>query len=188
MKHKRMTTSSGRFIDIYDDVFPKYLTFHHINFVQNSLYTLGGTTSLLFWHHENKTFFRSHYSKEDFDNFKFVNDELMLKLQNHEVLSCWTLASSPLSTYYFHTDTANTEGRLTLLYYVNHRWDRNWGGETLFANDEGECEIAVEYKPNRVVIFDSLIEHKPSPISMESDEFRFTFVIQLRSKISNTNQ
>jgi hypothetical protein len=68
---------------------------------------------------------------------------------------------------------------------VNTRWDRNWGGETLFANDEGECEIAVEYKPGRVVLFDSLIPHKPSPVSMQADEFRFTFVIVMKPKVNN---
>jgi len=179
MKHKRMTTSSGRFIDIYDDVFPPHLRQYHIDFVQKSKYSLGAASSDIVWQ-QNKTFFQSNYTKEDFDNFRFTNDELLLKLQDFRVESCWVVASSPLSTYYFHTDASHNG--ITLLYYVNTRWDRNWGGETLFANDEGECEIAVEYKPNRVVVFDSLIEHKPSPISMEADEFRFIFVIQMAPK------
>ena len=75
--------------------------------------------------------------------------------------------------------------RKTLLYYLNSRWDRNWGGETLFANNNGECELAVEYKPGRVVIFDGSIEHKPSAISMNADEYRFIFVIQFISRENN---
>jgi len=179
MKHKRMTTSSGRFVDIYDDVFPSHLRQYHINFVQESMYRLGGASSDITWQ-RNKTFFSSIYTKENFDNFQFINDELLLKLQDFKVENCWVLASSPLSTYYFHTDSS--DNGITLLYYVNTRWDRDWGGETLFTNDEGECEVAVEYKPGRVVVFDSLIEHKPSSISMEADEFRFTFVIQMSPK------
>lgn len=187
MKHKRITTSSGRFIDIYDDVFPSYLRFHHIDYIQNSSYKLAFNANASL-QHRDKTFFLSSYSKEDFDNFKFNNDELLAKLQDYNTFECSVLASSPLSTYYFHSDRLVDEGAISLLYYANVRWNKNWGGETLFANDDGECEIAIEYKPNRVVIFDSCIPHKPSPISVDADEFRFIFVIHTNPKINNTNQ
>lgn len=180
MKHKRMSTTSGRIIDIYDDVFPSYLRSHHIFCAQESRYELGASSSFVQWQN-NRTFFRSSYSHDDLNNFRFVNDELFSKLQNYDVHNCWILASSPLSSYYYHVDTSD-ENMISILYYVNTRWDRNWGGETLFANDDGECEIAVEYKPGRVVIFDSMIEHKPSAISMDADEFRFIFVMQMIRK------
>jgi Rps23 Pro-64 3,4-dihydroxylase Tpa1-like proline 4-hydroxylase len=182
MRHKKITTSSGRFIDIYDDVFPPHLQSHHIGFVQRSRYKLGASSNDGVQWQKDKTFFQSLFTEEDFSNFRFINDELLQKLQNYEVNGCWVLVSSPLSTYYYHTD--GSDPGITLLYYVNTRWDRDWGGETLFANDEGECEIAVEYKPNRIVIFDSLIEHKSSSISMQADEFRFVFVIQMKPKIN----
>ncbi len=180
MKHKKVTTSSGRFIDVYDDVFPPHLSMVHLNFIQNSYFKLGSSSNEVVLWQRSKTFFQSSFSKEDFNNFKFINDELLQKLQNYQVERCWAVASSPFSTYYYHCD--GDEPGITVLYYVNSRWNREWGGETLFANDEGECEIAVEYKPNRVVIFDSLIEHKPSSISIEADEFRFVFVIQMKPK------
>lgn len=183
MKHKRVLTSSGRFIDIYDDVFPFHLQEHHITLIQRANYKLGSRSSTLIWQ-KDRTQFTSHFSEEDFNRLQFRNDELLSKLQNHEVAYCWSLASSPFSTYYYHPDS-NAPNCISLLYYVNTRWDRNWGGETLFANDEGECEIAVEYKPGRVVLFDSLIPHKPSPVSMQADEFRFTFVIVMKPKVNN---
>ena len=180
MRHKKITTSSGKFIDIYDDVFPPHLYQHHIGFAQKSNYKLGSASNENVQWQRDKTFFQCIFSKEDFNNFRFFNDELVGKLQDYEIKRCWIVASSPLSTYYYHTD--GSDPGITLLYYVNTRWNKEWGGETLFTNDEGECEIAVEYKPNRVVIFNSLIEHKASPISMEADEFRFIFVIQLKPK------
>lgn len=182
MKHKRITTSSGRFIDIYDDVFPSYLREYHLIFAQRSKYSLGTTTSEIQWQRD-KTFFQSVFSKEDLNNFKFHNDELLLKIQDYTVKNCWTIASSPMTQWYFHSDTRiQNTGNISLLYYINTRWEKNWGGETIFSNDEGECEIAVEYKPGRVVIFDSLISHKPAAIGMEADEFRFTLTIQMEPK------
>ena len=99
--------------------------------------------------------------QNDIDNFKFESDFISKKLIGYEIKNCWSLVSSPLSTYYYHTDSLEDSDEVTVLYYVNTRWDKNWGGETLFSNDLGECEIAVEYKPGRIVIFDSAIEHKP---------------------------
>jgi len=177
MKYKKITTSSDRIIEIYDDVFPQHLRHYHILFVENSKYQLG-TTSTLIQSQKNKTFFQSRYSEEDIENFNFNHEVFEKKFENYSIGQSWVLASSPLSTYYYHTDRNNNSNGLTLLYYVNTTWDKEWGGETLFTNDYGECEIAVQFKPGRVVIFDSLIEHKPSAISMSADEFRFIFVIQ----------
>ena len=183
MKEQKRITSSGRLIEIYDDVFPISLRQHHIEFIQESTFKLGGASTKIHWQ-GNNTFFQSLYSQDDFERFRFHNEFLASRLRTYEVDRCWVLSSSPLSTYYFHPDDfTENEKTITLLYYVNTRWDRNWGGETLFSNDEGECEIAVEFKPGRVVIFDSHIEHKPSPIAMQADEFRFTFVVQFKNKI-----
>ena len=180
MISQKRITSNNRVIEIYDDVFPQYLRSHHLNFIQNSLYTLNDSSSSgTFWQLKEK-FFRCIFTQNDLNNFKFESDFISKKLMGYEIKKCWTLASSPLSTYYYHTDSLEDADEITVLYYVNTRWDKNWGGETLFSNDLGECEIAVEYKPGRIVIFDSAIEHKPSHISMQADEFRFIFVLQLR--------
>lgn len=177
MKHKRQITSDGKIIDIYDNIFSSAMKSYHEGFLLESKYTLGsGSNNKL-----HKTFFQVIFSKEDFENFKFENEFLSHRLKKYELDKCWAIASSPLSTYYFHIDD-HDEHNLTLLYYANRQWNRDWGGETLFANDDGECELAVEYKPGRVVIFDSTIEHKPGSIAMEADEFRFVFVVHFKLK------
>ena len=191
MNHQRKITSDGKIIDIFDNVFTASERGYHIDFCQDSKYSLGAVSTTYFSHRKN-TFFQSIFTKEDFNNFKFDSrlsfNPIAEKLKNYYVGQSWALASSPLSTYYFHTDdTVEYSNRLTLLYYVNNKWDRDWGGETIFANNEGECEIVVEYKPGRILLFDSTIEHKPSPISMEASEFRFTFVIQFNKKENEPN-
>jgi SM-20-related protein len=182
MLYQKRLTSSGKLIEIYDDVFPPYLRQHHILFAQQSSYTLNRNASSGIQWQLNDTFFLSLFSPQDVFLFKFENDDLIKKISEYELQKSWIICSSPLSNYFYHTDCNPFENKITVLYYLNNRWDRNWGGETLFANESGECEVAVEYKPGRVVIFDSAIEHKPAAISTYADEFRFIFVMQLIKK------
>lgn len=181
MNHKRHINSSGKIVDIFDDLFPSSLRDHHLYYAFELSYTLGGTSSTAVIEQRHKTFFQSAFDTHKLNQFNFFNDYLnpIWKVIGHrEVDRSWINVSSPLSTYYYHHDFVDV-GHKTILYYFNQTWNRNWGGETLFANNQGECEIAVEYKPGRIVVFDSDMEHKPSAISMDASEFRFTFVSQL---------
>ena len=192
MKHRTIKTSSNKNIEIFDDVFTSSERQYHLSFIQNSHYSLGKNSNDTLWQ-KNKTFFQSPFDKNQLDelgifslkSFDPINHYLS---DQNTIKNSWALASTPFSTYYFHVDTfdPNTNGK-TLLYYVNDRWDKDCGGETLFANESGEPEYAVQYKPGRIVIYDSSIEHRPASISMEADEFRFIFVTQFLSKDFNEN-
>jgi Rps23 Pro-64 3,4-dihydroxylase Tpa1-like proline 4-hydroxylase len=182
MRYQKRITTTDNTIEIFDDVFTPAEREFHLFFIQSCRYVLGSTSTKSI-SRSNKTFFQSQYNQDDLDEFRFLNlysfSQVSRYLQSTKVDRAWVLASSPLSTYYYHPDFHYKEfNRKTLLYYANLNWDRNWGGETIFSNDCGEAEVVVEYKPGRIVIFDSTTEHKPGPISMEADEFRFTFVIQ----------
>jgi hypothetical protein len=179
--HKRHITSSGGIIDIIDDVYPSHIRAQHLSYAVFSKYSMDAATAEHKLESRNKTYFQSRLSTDELKGFNFFNEyfePLWNIIGKREPHSSWILASSPLSTFYFHVDR-QVKGCKTILYYVNDNWNRDWGGETLFANAQGECEVAVEYKPGRVVIFDSDIEHKPSQISMSAVEFRLTFVAQL---------
>lgn len=187
MKYQKRFTSNGKLIEIYDEVLTSSEKSHHLIYAQGASYVLGYPTSNVFWQ-KSDTFFIHLMGEEQIDLFNFTETNfykniLLKRLPSYEIERSWILSSSPLSTYYYHVDNLDENvNRKTLLYYLNGRWDRNWGGETLFANNHGECEIAVEYKPGRVVLFDGSIEHKPSAISMKADEYRFIFVIQYVEK------
>ena len=181
---RQMFTSNGKLIEIYDNVFTSSEKYSHIRYAQSAPYVLEHPTiGTPFWH-RNDTFFFHGMGDSDFDKFGFVKTNfykniILKKYPSHQIEKSWIVCSSPLSSWYFHVDNDDeTLNRKTLLYYLNSRWNRDWGGETLFANNNGECEIAVEYKPGRVVIFDGSIDHRASAVSMKSDEFRFVFVVQ----------
>ena len=42
--------------------------------------------------------------------------------------------------------------------------------------------MAVEFKPNRVVVFDNHIEHKPAPLSVQAYAYRHIFVAQFNNE------
>lgn len=189
--HTRKTLSNGKIIDIFDNIFTSVERSNHITIAQNSSYTLGSTTSDLFQVQSN-TFFQScllqrenDWKLPEYDAMNFLTSKSFDPIRKFVSGFCddrsWLLVSSPFSQYFYHTDTSLTDKKsLTLLYYLNHRWDKNWGGETLFENDNGECEVAINYNPGRIVLFDSTLSHRPAAISVTADEFRFTYVIQFK--------
>jgi Rps23 Pro-64 3,4-dihydroxylase Tpa1-like proline 4-hydroxylase len=72
---------------------------------------------------------------------------------------------------YPHTDL---EPGATALYYVNHRWETNWLGETIFYDDNREPLYAVAPKPGRLVVFSADIVHRGGVPSRECHEPRLT--------------
>ena len=45
--------------------------------------------------------------------------------------------------YYVHRDCAAHERHVTALYYANLEWKPDWGGETIYYNDEEDAELAI---------------------------------------------
>ncbi len=92
-------------------------------------------------------------------------------LWNHIKPQCESFVGQPLTvvrqyanghTYglggHAHVDDT-VAGTYTLLYYPMIDWQNEWGGETLFFNDQGEISGAVRPVPNRGIFFDSRIAH-----------------------------
>ena len=51
-------------------------------------------------------------------------------------------------------------GSKTLLYYPNLKWEFEWGGHTVFLDDDlTDVEHCCVYKPGRLVLFDGSIPH-----------------------------
>lgn len=184
VKYFEKITSDGKKIKVYDDLFSPSLRIQHNLRAQERKYTLHNSRSTdIFWQ-QNHKFFISIFSQEDFSEFRFENEIISEELKEYEITNSWMSVTSPLSYQYSHCDSG-FEDRISLLYHVNTRWDKNWGGETLFGNasNSDDFEYAIQYKPGRVVIFDSRIEHRPAAISSQADEFRFAFVLLLRKKL-----
>jgi len=84
-------------------------------------------------------------------------------------------------TYFPHRDSPPESKNVTVLYYGNLIWQPDWGGETIFYNDEGDAEIAVSPRPNRVVVSRGAILHKAGVPSGAYSGERYTIAYKLRA-------
>ena len=51
------------------------------------------------------------------------------------------------------------EDNRTILVYLNPVWNPQWGGETIFFDDDLDCRRAIQPRAGRVVVFDGRIPH-----------------------------
>ena len=78
-----------------------------------------------------------------------------------------------------HSDYYWRDGCKTLLLYATKDWHRNWGGETVFFDQQGqEIEYITPFVPGRVIVFDSDIPHLAKEQSTLGPNFRFTLAIK----------
>lgn len=90
------------------------------------------------------------------------------------------------ATYETHVDSYWNQSGKTLIYYANKEWNRNWGGETMFFNDDGkEIEYITPLVPGRVVIFDSDIPHIVKEQSVLGPPYRFTIALKYINRQMN---
>lgn len=83
-----------------------------------------------------------------------------------------------------HVDDFSIGSGLTLLYYVNRNWNCDWGGETIFFDDQRkDIKYISSFIPGRILIFDSSIPHTATPQHFNAPPYRFT----LASKFKRNN-
>ncbi len=81
-----------------------------------------------------------------------------------------------------HRDTRNPSVRdVTALLFVAREWKREWDGETIFFNDDGDAVHAVSPRPGRLVLFRSAIEHRAGAPSRLCNRTRLTLALKLRA-------
>ena len=185
---KTLLTTTCDAIDVFDGIFDADEQHRMHHFAGNSLFHTKGASSCLY--EARKDFFlRSSFSESDirhFGIFELENYKNFIKAYNIDFkpTNYWIVLSTHLSEYTYHADNA-LKGKRTLLYYMNTRWDKDWGGETLFSNDNlTEVVYTSMVIPGRIVLFDSRIPHKPSIPTPRANAFRLTFVINFTK---NTN-
>lgn len=184
MIETQYTLSTGEIIYIFDNVFA-YSDVERIrSYVEHSPYRLGRISNTTLNSVDQNTFFQTDYTKSDidrlklFDNTNFAN--IFQKYLSDQTLHrSWVNVSTYLTDFRFHPDSY-IAGNKSLLYYVNTKWNEDWGGETLFKNSNGDVEKAVEFKPNRMVIFNNNIGHRAAQVALNADMYRFILVLQFK--------
>ena len=90
-------------------------------------------------------------------------------------------ASAYGDTYYAHRDCSAHRKHVTLLYYVNLAWQTDWGGETIFYDDDQDAQLVVTPKAGRVVAARGAILHRGTVPTRACHEERYTIAYKLLS-------
>lgn len=83
--------------------------------------------------------------------------------------------------YYTHRDCSAHRNHVTALYYVNTEWRPDWGGETIFYDDNNEAQLIVTPKAGRVVVARGAILHRGTVPTRACHEERYTIAYKLLS-------
>ena len=83
--------------------------------------------------------------------------------------------------YYIHRDCAAYERHVTALYYANLEWRPDWGGETIYYNDDEDAECVVSLRPGRLVIARGALLHRGNVPTRSCFEERYTLAYKLNS-------
>ena len=176
------TFSTGEQLHIFDNVFSPHEHHQNRTFVEKSFYKIIFSASGFIDHGLN--LLGSVYSDDDLQKMGVFNNENFRHIADNYCggytrTSQWVTLTTYFSKSHFHPDN---KGK-TLIYYLSTEWDINHGGETLFCNSDGDVELAVSSKPNRVVAYDNYLLHKAAQISPGAPEYRFTLVCQFNGGV-----
>lgn len=171
-------------IYIYDNVYPSYCTQKFYDFIINSYYqiNLNDSNSSDYY---NKQSFGSKYSKEDLEELGII-EHLPDDIKERFGLSLETndrgLVNAITSNGVYHPhDDAGNGAVWSFLYYANMKWDLEWGGDTLFLNEDRKSILTtVQCIPNRVVIFNAQIPHLIRPTTIIAPPYRFSINMTFR--------
>jgi 2OG-Fe(II) oxygenase superfamily len=114
--------------------------------------------------------------------FQFLDcNEINTLIDNRIIENAYINLGIPVDPHRIHVDS-EAQGYLTLLFYLNDTWNINWGGETIFLNNQNEIEFTSEFKPGRIIVFDSSIPHAARPQTIDAISYRFSLAIKFSKK------
>lgn len=83
----------------------------------------------------------------------------------------------------FHKDSPRNDGSRTFMVYPNMAWELNWGGTTMFADDDDNVIAAANPKPGRIVIFPGHLNHcGVSPNKVHQGYGRYSMAFQSKGR------
>jgi hypothetical protein len=185
MKTQVIHTPNNKLIEVYDDAFTYHERYKFYNYVKNSAFGIMGSDGSSGIQYDQIQQIYSSFSYKDIDQMGMSKTDIFQTLAkkynfvNREVKQMRINVSPPAERNFVHSDA---EG-LTFLYYINLEWKLEWGGHTLFMDDNLEDAIYTSvYKPGRLVIFNGTIPHMIMTPTMSSAQYRYSLAIQFREE------
>lgn len=171
----------GRPIHIFDNLFSAADRERLYQFCKSQNFTtLGSDTDRLEYKGDFNLYSDILNNLENSGFLSLENAKYFLPLlTDYEIIQARVNLSTMHDKNRFHCDAAGGNDVRTILYYPNMEWRHDWGGYTLFTNQQGNnLEYCSFYIPGRTIIFDGTIPHCISAPSPTSPTYRFSFVVQ----------
>lgn len=113
----------------------------------------------------------------------YITDKIDI-LDNTVLIRCYIGGHTFGVDGYYHTDSTRSDEITFVFYLVEGKWEFDWGGETSFITPNEEV-FSVIPKKNRVVIFQSNIQHCARGVSRKYNGLRKTLMFKFRRKRSD---
>jgi hypothetical protein len=194
MKKQEYIINTDKKVYIYDDLFNFNTQEKIAHFVWSSFYKPIALDRGYDGNTQGDITISSGFSKEDLGRLQFLDylpDELKLKhkLSLDTYQSSFVNLVTPSDRFHVHTDNSvpnddfyaeGEKGMFTsALYYVSNDWHIEYGGDTLFLDEQGQdVELYSQYKTGRFIIFDSRIPHLIRPSTVLAPHYRFSVVLK----------
>ena len=96
----------------------------------------------------------------------------------HKLVRCYANGMAYGMDGTVHSD-ALSAGNYTAVYYPHERWSPNWGGETIFYNQQETRIVACIFpRPNSVAVFDGRIPHRANGVTRSYTGTRITMMFK----------
>lgn len=169
----------GKDIWVFDNLLTDSDVEHINHYCLNSLYRPehSSTTAL---HYEIDSRFVATLTENDLFNTKlmpyistisnFLKQDLFI---GKSYINHYTLMTNVSK----HTDSSEPN-HYTILVFCNKYWESTWGGEITFYDSYHQGHTIFEFKPKRIIIFDSRIAHKVMPLTQSARKDRYSLAIK----------
>jgi Rps23 Pro-64 3,4-dihydroxylase Tpa1-like proline 4-hydroxylase len=140
---------------------------------------LGSARDFTKWRKFN---YELRFKNEIEKKFKTSSEALLKQTNYFDLLKLESVYASanPYGTVHeAHTDfPEQSQGGITIMYYLNSDWNLDYAGETVFYNENKDIMNSIIPKPGRLVMFDSMIKHCARDVRRDVNDLRMVLTFK----------
>jgi hypothetical protein len=185
MNKRTINFPNNKLLDIYDDALSFNDRYKFFNYIKNSIYRIGGNDGSGQDQADQIQQIYSVFNPSDIEKMGLGDTEIFKEiaetynLSNRELKLIRVNFSPPSERNFIHCDAAG----VTVLYYASISWKLEWGGHTLFMDDQlDEALYTCIYRPGRFVVFDGTIPHMIMTPTVMATQYRYSLALQFGEK------
>ena len=176
----------GKELYIFDDIFEKADVEFLNQYCLNSAYKPEHSSNDM--NYERDSRFAALMSPEELTNANILPaiTKICSSIQKDLYLGHQYINHYGLNTSVSEHCDGSFPGQYTILVFPNKYWEDSWGGEIAFYSNSNVHRM-INFKPGRILMFDSRISHKVLPINRNARKDRFSIAVKCCDNIGLEN-